>query len=146
MQGYEAHFYYDSTPLAGEPSTGTWTELTIVKDVNLGDEHDESDVTTRANNGHKATDVSLRDNPLDVEIAWDPDDAAFSALRTAYEGRLPIAIAVMDGPVATVGSKGVAGNYKITSFPRNEPLGDHVTSSVTLKPYSYMDDYEVAAP
>ena len=53
--GMEAKLYFDSTPLAGTPDTGTWTELTNAKDVTLNLETGEADITTRANNGWRAT-------------------------------------------------------------------------------------------
>ena len=55
-----------------------------------------------------------------------------------------IAFAVMDGDITVVGSTGVAGNWKIHSFPRNEPLGEDLKSSLTIKPFSLMADYTVS--
>ena len=145
MNGYEAKLYFGTTPLAGTPDTGTWTELDEVKDVTIGDEIDEVSVTTRANGGRKSTDGGLRDNSLEFDIPADAAEAGYAALHTAYKGRNAIAIAAMDGPIATIGSKGPAGNWKVLGFARNEPLGDQVTVSVTLKPFDYMADYEVVA-
>jgi hypothetical protein len=106
---------------------------------------DEVEVTTRASNGFHAYDAGLKDASVDVEIRWLPDDAGFQVLQAAYEARSAIAVAVMDGDIAVAGSLGLAGNWKVTNFNRNEALADDVTANVTLKPYSYMDEYEVAA-
>ncbi|RPI60587.1 MAG: hypothetical protein EHM48_07005 [Planctomycetaceae bacterium] len=143
MKGFEAKLYFSATPLAGLPSTATWTELSIVKDITLNDELEETDVTTRSGAGRKATDVGMRDNSIDLEITWTPGNGGFDAMLAAYKGRNLIAIAVMDGDIATAGKTGVASNWKVTKFTRNEPLGGQVTANVTIKANSFMADYTV---
>ena len=146
MQGYEAKLYWDDTPLSDGPGTGTWTELTIVKDVTLGDEREEVDQTTRAFSGRKSTRGGLRDNPVDLEVVYDESDTGFVALRTAYYAGSEIALAFMDGDIATEGNTGVVGNWHVIGFPRNEPLAGQITVPVTVKPSSHMEDYTVPAP
>ena len=138
MNGFEAKLYYKAAPLSATPDRTGWTELSILKDVTLNDEFEEVDVSTRAGAGRKATDVGLRDNSVDLEIDWVTTDAGFAALFTAYKTRAAIALAVMGGVIAT--ASGVAGNWKVTKFTRNEPLGGQVTANVTVKANAYMGD------
>jgi len=56
-----------------------------------------------------------------------------------------IALAVMDGDIATVGSEGFCANFVITGFNRGEPLEEAITVSVTAKPASEQQWYEVSA-
>ena len=141
--GMEAKLYFDATPLADGPSGATWTELTLAKDVTLNLDAGESDVTTRGNAGWRATRAALRAGSIEFELAWDASDTGLEAIRDAYLGGNEIALAAMDGNVATVGSEGLAGNFVITAFNRGEPLEDAITVSVTAKPSSKTQWYEV---
>ena len=142
--GMECKLYYDSTPLAGAPSTGTWVEMANTKDVTLNLETGEADITTRANNGWRATAATLKDGSIEFEMLWDTNDAGFTALQTAWENSAEIALAAMDDDIAVVGSQGLASNFTVTNFSRSEPLEEAVTVSVTVKPSSYTTWYEVS--
>jgi len=141
--GMDCKLYYDSTPLAGPPSGGSWTEMPNAKDVTLNLETGEADITTRANNGWRATAATLKDGSIEFEMLWDPNDAGFTAIQTAWANAAEIAMAAMDGAIATSGSQGLASNFTVTNFSRNEPLEEAVTVSVTIKPSSYTTWYEV---
>lgn len=145
MIGADAKLYYDTTPLAGEPSTGTWVELDIVKDVTLGRTFDEVDQTTRRSAKRKETDQGLEDNSLEFQIAYEPADPGYLALEAAYSGRLPIAMAVMGGNIETAGTRGLAGNWKVFKFEESQPLSGHVVVSVSMKPYSLVVPYAIGA-
>ena len=138
MLGYEAKLYYKASPLTAAPDRTGWTELTIIKDVTLGDEREEVDETTRFNAGRKATKGGLRDNPVDFELEYDESNAGFTTLRSGYINNTPVALAIVAGAIAT--ADGVAGNFSILSFPQNQPLAGHLTVSVTVKPYNFMGD------
>ena len=141
--GMDCKLYYDSTPLAGAPSTGTWTEMSNTKDVTLNLETGEADITTRANSGWRATAATLKDGSIEFEMLWDPNDAGFAALQTAWANSAEIALAAMDGDIITSGSQGLASNFTVTNFSRSEPLEEAVTVSVTVKPSSYTAWYAV---
>jgi hypothetical protein len=143
MIGADAKLYYGAAPLAGEPSTGDWTELDIVKDVTLGRTFDEVDQTTRRSAKRKEVDQGLEDNALEYTIAYEPADPGYLALEAAYSGRLPIAMAVMGGDIETAGTKGLAGNWKIFKFEESQPLSGHVVVNISMKPYSLVVPYEV---
>ena len=110
-----------------------WTELENVKDVTLSLEASEADVTTRGNNGWRATIAALKDGSIEFEMIWDTDDANFTAVLVAFLNNSGIEFAVMDGPMSS-GSQGLRATMSITNFSRNEPLEEAITVSVTAKP------------
>lgn len=138
MKGFEANIYFKAAPLTAVPDRTGWAALSIVKDVTLNDEYEEVDVSTRAGGGRKATDVGLRESSVDLEIDWQTADAGFAALFTAYKTRAAVALAVIGGVIAT--DSGVAGNWKVTKFTREEPLGGQIVAKVTIKANNFMGD------
>lgn len=145
--GMNCKFYFSDTLLDGDlntPSTVTWNEISNVRDLTLNLETGEADVTTRANNGWRATAATLKDGSIEFEMLWESGDAGFDALKNAWANGTEIALAAMDGAVDTSGNEGLAGNFSVTNFSRNEPLEEGVTVSVTVKPSSHTEWYEVA--
>ena len=128
--GMEAKLYRNS----GTFGTPTWAELTNVKDVTLNLEKGEADVTTRANNGWKATAATLKDASVEFEMVWDTTDTGFTAIQQAYFNNTPIELAVMDGPIATAGSQGLRATMQVNNFSREEKLEDAIMVKVTCKP------------
>jgi hypothetical protein len=112
----------------------TWVILGNVKDVNFSLEKGEADVTTRANNGWRATAGTLKDGSIEFEMIWAPGDAGFTAIQTAFLNNTSIEFLVLDGPVATEGSQGLRALMQVMTFSRNESLEEAVTVSVSLKP------------
>lgn len=122
---------YRNTGTFGSP---TWNEIKNVKDVTLNLEAGEADVTTRGNNGWRATVATLKDGSIEFEMVWDSADDDFSSIRDAFLNKTSIELAVMDGDVATAGSQGLRATCMITNFSRNEALEEAITVSVTAKP------------
>jgi len=143
--GMNCKFYYSDTLLSDTsgPDTVTWNEIENVRDLTLNLETGEADVTTRANNGWRATAATLKDGSIEFEMLWDTGDAAFGALKDAWANSTEIALAAMDGDIETTESEGLAGNFTVTNFSRSEPLEEGVTVSVTVKPSSFTQWYEV---
>jgi len=129
--GMEARLYYDAAGMSADP---TWTELTNVRDLTLNLEKGEADLTTRANNGWRATEGTLKDASVEFEMVWDTEDAGFTAIKDAYFNGTPIALAIMDGAVDADGSQGLWADFSIISFSRSEPLEEGISVSVTAKP------------
>jgi hypothetical protein len=115
------------------------TEMSNVKDVTLSLEAGEADVTTRANQGWRATAPTLRECTAEFEMLWKPGDTGFDAIKTAFLTSATVRLAVLtgarsaDGTTPEAGSEGVLGDFSITNFSRNEPLEEGVTVSVTAK-------------
>jgi len=121
--GMNAKLYYGT---AGNPAS---TEMTNVRNVTLNLEAGEADVTTRANQGWRATAPTLRECSVEFEMIWDPSDAGFAAVKNAYLTNGLIALKVLDKE----GGQGPDGHFSITSFTRSEELEEAITVSVTAK-------------
>jgi predicted secreted protein len=127
-------------------SSATWTEADNVKDLTLNLSAGEADITTRANGGWKATAATLKEGSIEFDMLWKPSDDLFDAIQEAWLGGDEIAAAAMSGPVTgegSSGSQGLASNFSVTNFTRNEPLNEAVTVKVTLKPSSFTEWYTV---
>jgi len=123
----------------GSFGTPGWVEVKNVRDVTLNLEAGEADVTTRGNNGWRATVATLKDGSIEFEMVWDAADANFAAIRDAFLTNGAVELAVMDGDIETTGSQGLRASFMITNFSRNEPLEEAITVSVTAKP-TYSDN------
>lgn len=122
--GMEAKLYYGT---AGSTATN---ELTNVKNVTLNLETGEADVTTRANQGWRATVATLKDGSVEFDMVWDTEDEGFAAIKDAFFNNDPIALAILDG----TGGNGLDADFSITTFSRSEALEEAITVSVTAKP------------
>jgi len=120
------------------------TEMDNVKDVSLTLEAGEADVSTRANQGWRATAPTLRECSAEFEMLWKPGDAGFEAIKTAFLSSTPLRLAVLTGESATSGTEGPLGDFSITNFSRNEPLEEAVMVSVTAKLAEFEEWVEVA--
>ena len=139
LLGMNAKIYQD---VAGTASPAN--EMANVKDVSLSLEAGEADVTTRANQGWRATAPTLRECTAEFEMLWQPGDAGFEAVKTAFLSAGTIALAILTGDKATSGTEGPIGDFSITNFSRNEPLEEGVTVSVTAKLAVFSEWLEVA--
>ena len=122
---------YRNTGSYGSP---TWNEMPNCKDVTLNLEAGEADVTTRGNNGWRATVATLKDASIEFEMVWDSADLDFEAIRDAFLNKTAIELAVMDGDITVVGNQGLRASCMVTNFTRNEPLEEAISVSVTVKP------------
>jgi len=125
----DAKLYYKA---GGLGAAGDWSELTNVRDNTLNLEKGEADVTTRGNNGWRATVGTLKDGSVEFEMIWDPEDDGFDAIQDAYFNDALIALAILDGAIET--GTGLMADFSVTNFTRNEPLEEAMTVSVTAKP------------
>ncbi len=121
---------YRNTGTYGSP---VWSVMGDVKDVTLDLETDEADVTVRGNNGWKATQPTLRSATIEFEMVWDPSNAGFTAIQTAFLAGSSIEFLALDQPVATTGAQGLRATMAVSKFSREEPLADAIKVKVTLK-------------
>ncbi len=126
--GLDARLYY------GPANSGAATELTNVKDVTLNLEKAEADVTTRANNGWRATVGTLKDASIEFQMIWDTADAGFAAIRDAFMSDTPLDFRVLSGASDDPESEGLLATCEVFSFTRNEALEEAITVDVTIKP------------
>lgn len=124
--GMEGKLYYK---VGGVGGGGAWVELTNVRDMTCTRTRGESDVTTRANNGYRATRGTLKEVTLEWGMIWDSEDAGFGAIETAYESGAPIGLRYLDA----ADGKGFEADFAITTFTVEQPLEEAQTVSVTAK-------------
>ncbi len=128
--GLDAKLYRNT----GTYAAPTWTEIGNVKDVTLNLEKGEADVTTRANNGWRATAGTLKDASIEFQMVWDTEDEGFQAIQSAFFDDEPIEFAVMSGPMNDPESEGLRASCDVFSFTRNEALEEAIMVDVTIKP------------
>ena len=128
--GLQAKLYRNT----GTYAVPVWVEVQNAKDVTLNLETGEADVSTRANNGWRATLPTLKEASVEFEMVWDTDDAGFAAIQTAFFSNAPLEFAVMDGAITQTGSQGLRATMGVTKFTREEPLEEAIKAAVTLKP------------
>jgi len=128
--GMEAKLYRNT----GTYPAPVWVEVTNVKDLALNLEKGEADVTTRANQGWRATVGTLKDASIEFQMVWDTADAAFTAIQQAFFGNTTIEFAVMDGDITDPDSEGLRATFDIFNFTRNENLEEAILVDVSIKP------------
>ena len=124
--GMQAKLNYKT---GGQSGAGSWTALGNVRDVTLSLEAGEADVTTRANNGWRATVATLKDASVEFEMVWDTADAGFTAIKNAFFQNATIGLQVLDGD----SGEGLQADFMITGFSRSEALEEALSVSVTAK-------------
>jgi len=122
--GMKGKLYYGP---AGSRAT---TELRNAKDVTLNLEKGEADVTTRGNEGWRATVGTLKEGSVEFEMLWDTADAGFNAIQQAYFNDTPLAFAILDGE----NGHGLDADFAVMNFSRTEALEEAMKVNVTIKP------------
>ncbi|OHB56830.1 MAG: hypothetical protein A2Y07_06880 [Planctomycetes bacterium GWF2_50_10] len=123
----------------------TMTEISNVKDLTVTMEAGEADITTRGNQGWRATAPTLRECTVEFEMVWRSGDTAFEAIKTAFLTAGTICLAPLTDDKATAGTEGPRGNFSITGFTRNESLEEAITVSVTAKMAKFLAWEKIAA-
>jgi len=67
-------------------------------------------------------------------MAWDTEDAGFTAIKDAWFNGTTLELAVMDGDITENGTQGLRATMSVISFTRNEPLEEAMSVNVTVKP------------
>jgi predicted secreted protein len=118
--------------------TPSWNEVKNVKDLTLTLEKSEADVTTRGNDGWRATIGALKDASIEFAMVWDTADDDFTAIKDAWFNDTSIELAVMDGPIVAPSggeaSQGLRAHCAVLNFSRNEALEDAIMVDVSIKP------------
>lgn len=129
--GLDAKFYVGSSDIGDVGNT--WTEVPEVEEITLNLETAEAEIKNRASDWVKIL-LGQKNASIDVTITYDKTDTEYDALRDAWLNKTDIAVAVMDGAIATSGNEGLQIDAKVTSFTRNEPLEEGLTINLTLRP------------
>jgi predicted secreted protein len=121
---------YRNTGTYGSP---TWTEWDWIKETTLSLSKSEADATTRANGGWRAIVGALKDGSIEITGPHDTADAQYLAAYRAFYLDTVFDLAIVDGPIATVGTRGLRASFMVTALDRGDPLEDVKTTSMTLK-------------
>ncbi len=116
--GLDAKLYRNT----GTIGSNIWSEVSNVRDVTLNLETGEADVTTRGNDGWRATVGTLKDAGIEFEMVWDTEDANFTAFKDAFFDGTPIELLVADGSMDAAGAQGLRAVCRIITFTRSEAL------------------------
>ncbi len=127
INGHDCKIYH------GTAGSTAATLLQYVRDATTNNGTVEADVSVRGYDD-RLTDVTKLDRSITFDLLYVPADTGWQALNTAYQTRAAIALLILDGLKATIGSRGVDADFKITNFTRGESLDGKVIYSVTAKP------------
>ncbi len=128
--GFERKLYRNT----GTSAVPVWTLMNNVSNVKTNFTAGETDVTTRGNNGWKATAPTLNEAELTFTMIYDPTSTDFDAIRTGFFNKAPIEFAVADGPIATSGTEYLRVTCGIFNFGVDESNEEAVKVEVTAKP------------
>jgi len=109
---------YRNTGTYGSP---TWSEITILGDVQINSDWNTANATTRASR----IEVEV---PTTLNLGWtakvrnDDDDTNFIALLAAYHGPTAVDFLVLDGANDVVSSQGYRGYFYIKKFGVDQGL------------------------
>lgn len=146
--------YYSTTTLTTNTNTAYKTALGSaivipnIQNAKLTMSSDKADISTRggtpSNNGWKSTAETLKDATITFNLVYKIGDSVFGALLTAYTGsqtsymgNTEIFASFLDGPEATTGNQGIAGNWMVSSIARTEDLNGVMMADIELVPSSW---------
>ena len=116
---------YDNSP--------TWSEVTNVRDVTRSLEAALADASIRGSDFRLQV-PTLKDFSVDFQMVYDPDDTHYDAMEDAYFENEGQEFVILDGPISTVGSKGIRFQGYISNFSVNEALEDVGLTDVSIVP------------
>ena len=135
--GIKGKIYHGTAGSTGVPSK----ELSNVTDVTLTLDASEADVTTRDNDGFRATIAGLKECTIEFDMLYLPNDEGFKAIKNAWLKAEQIHLAAL----TSANGEGPVGDFSITGFSRAEPLEEAIKYSVTAKLSQWEDWHEETA-
>lgn len=121
----------------GVGAVGDFVAMANSRNINQAFSHGEADATTRANQGWEAVEPTLKSAEFTWQMVYDPADANYTAVRTAWVNKSLLGLAFLDGPLTT--GKGWVLDCKIFNFEQDEPNDGIVLVNVTAK-VAYSED------
>lgn len=116
---------YDNSP--------TWTEVTNVRDLSRKLEKALADASTRASTFRQQV-GTLKDLTIEFGMVYNPSDTSQARFEEAFFTDEDLEILILDGPISTVGSKGLRMMATISQFGTDENLEDVGMVPVTIVP------------
>jgi hypothetical protein len=124
---------YVGTVINEAGTTITWVECKLVQSVGNEDSREVGNVVNRDGDTVKSG-VGKRTLGWTLPSTWSPADPATVILWNAYKNGATIAFADMDGPIATVGSRGIFADVVVTAAPKPSELNGYDVREFTLAP------------
>ena len=123
--GIKAKMYYGEAGTSGVPTA----ELSNVTDVTITLDASEADVTSRDNDGFRATIGGLKECSIEFDMLYLAKDPGFRMIQQTWERSDQIHLAALTGE----GGEGPVGDFSITGFSRSEAMEEAIKYSVTAK-------------
>ncbi len=132
--GKDCKLYWDSITRIAWAADGpeTLTEITTVRDLTLPGERTVGDTSQRGDD-HDTGDVGgISSKEISFNLAHRDTDTGRDALRTAFQTKATIPLAILNGPRTTVGVKGLWADFKVSKFEEPQNLNDPTGYEVTV--------------
>lgn len=115
-------------------ATPTWTEITLVADVQENITWDQADASDRASRIKRFVKTML-DIGFTVRVRNDLTDAGYDALWTAlFSPTSTLDLLILDGPTTEVGAQGVRADFQVMSGNQGQALADALFREFELRP------------
>lgn len=118
----------------GSYGTPTWTESTLIRDVQPAFSWDMVDASSRATRAklYGKTQVDLA---IQLVVRADDADTAYQAFVDAsFSSTTSIDMMILDGDIATEGARGVRAHWLFSLSGQPQGAGDIVYSTFDIKP------------
>ncbi len=138
-------FYANTDLITGTTNAGRATaglanitagdEVTLARDITTNLTRETFEAASRGSDWDYMQ-VGLKDGTISGELLFKEDDPVFDLLESAFDNGTPVFLASLSGAYTVEGSRGLLGNYSVTTFTRNEPLRNTTTVTFEAKPHS----------
>lgn len=129
-RGFEWRLYRNT----GTYAIPVWNEVDEAGDIDLPLKKDEIEMNLRRNRGVKTVLSGMSDWPIEFDLAHEPAQEDFIAIRDAYLNGTTIDFAVADGNIATPGTFYVRAVCEVIEFPFSPKMKDGDVIKVKAKP------------
>lgn len=130
--GTDCVVYYGNAQAA----SGSLVELQGIRNVSLNQTGSEADLTVRGSRW-KRTAITMNDISVDIELLYEKENVGLAKLRDAYLAGSGVELAILTGDIATSGTEGPKGEFRVASFNRGEGTENPVTVSVGCRLYDF---------
>ena len=138
--GYAAKLYYGDAETA---SVTGMTEVPIIREATINHGRKLAEEQTRQSAYPRRASTGA-DISIDFQLSWQPSNATFQALETAFLAGTPIALAALSEDKATAGARGPLGDFILESWNRSEPIDGALVVDVTAQLSNYTDYVEIS--
>lgn len=140
--GIEGKLYRNT----GTNAVPVWAECEHVRDLTLSDSWNEGDTSSRSTRFAMSR-KTRRIVSVEFSMIHDLLDADFVAILAAYNDKdSVIQFLILNGPVATVGNRGVKAHCQVFQKNENQPMAEGQEVAFVLKPTRAYDSTTLVVP